>query len=115
MQGTLHKVSGPLTRDVGLTLRAQNKIISDNENIMVDQMHYKDKYILFIDILGFKKFIESTVKDESTDVIKTQSFYNLIHTLRHDLAMDYNKTGSEWQIQKKNVFFKRLFFFTVIQ
>ena len=82
---------------------------------MVDQMHYKDKYILFIDILGFKKFIESTVKDESTDVIKTQSFYNLIHTLRHDLAMDYNKTGSEWQIQKKNVFFKRLFFFTVIQ
>lgn len=71
-----------------------------------DHMHYKQKFVLFIDILGFKKYIDSTVNKEETDVLKTQSFYNLMKTLRHDLAMDYEKPESNWQIHKKNLFFK---------
>ncbi|MCK4797388.1 MAG: hypothetical protein KAT05_08400 [Spirochaetes bacterium] len=58
-------------------------------------MEYKEKYILFIDIIGFTKYIDSTIKDNKTENLKTQNFYNLMSILREDLYLDYEITVLE--------------------
>ena len=58
-------------------------------------LEYKEKYILFIDIIGFTKYIDSTIKDNKTENLKTQNFYNLMSILREDLYLDYEITVLE--------------------
>ena len=50
-------------------------------------MTYSQRYILFVDIIGFSNFIDSTVDDIISSELKIQSFANLIRFLKGEFAM----------------------------
>jgi hypothetical protein len=65
-------------------------------------MTYSQKYILFADILGFSKYIESTVDEGKDNEFKIQWIINLLSYLRNELCLK-NEDDSEIEILKKSM------------
>lgn len=66
-------------------------------------MKYSEKYILFIDVLGFQAYINSTVNNGLDNEFEIQRFYNFFQILRENLCMDFEKDHLQ-EIRKKRFF-----------